>query len=199
MAQGIVENLKVKLGSEGENGAHLVKRYTEDPEAHSLYLKGLFYINRYTPEDLANGRECLEAAVVKEPLHARAWVQLAEYYIHRGMGAVPPSAAMPQALDAAQRAVAADPSLGAAHAATAMVMAFYQHRWREALAQVQAAAHLPPSVWYYIWSGVVHWSNGKFEEAVRHIQRALELDPLSFIAHHLLALFYNQTDRKSVV
>jgi len=194
VAHGIVAKLKVQMG--GAPDAPLVKRYTENPEAHSLYLKGLFFVNRYTPEDMIKGREYLESAVAGEPLHAQAWVQLVEYHIHMSMSAIgPPSTEMLLALEAAQRAVAADPSLAAAHAGLAFVMGFYQHRWTEALAQVQAAAHLPPTTWYSIWSGCVNWSHGRLEEALRHFQRALEFDPLSLIAHYVLALLYNNAGR----
>lgn len=190
IAQAIVEKLKVKLG--GQAGEPLVKHYTENPEAHSLYLKGVFHINRYSPSDMVKGHEYLKEAVATEPRHAPAWVQLAEYHIHRSMTAVaPPSTEMPLALEAAQHAVAADPTLGAAHAALAFVMGFYQHRWTEALAQIEAASHLPPTSWYFIWGGCILWSNGRLDEAARSVQRAVECDPLSMIAHYLLALHSN--------
>jgi TolB-like protein/Flp pilus assembly protein TadD len=196
VAHGIVENLKVKLGSASEILAPLVKHYTENPEAHSLYLKGLFYVNRYTPDDMSKGREFLEEAVAAEPRHARAWVQLAEFHIHRSMTAFgPPSVEMSQAFEAAQRAVAADPTLGAAQAALAFTTALYQHRWREALVQVQAAAHLPPTPWYCIWSACIYWSHGRLEEAERLYRQALKLDPLSVIAHYVLSMYYNNTGR----
>jgi tetratricopeptide (TPR) repeat protein len=123
-------------------------------------------------------------------------VQLAEYHIHRSMTALgPPSVEMSEALEAAQYAVAADPTLGAAQAAQAFVMGLYQHRWREALAHVQAAAHLPLTPWYCIWSACIHWSHGRLQDAERLYQRAVELDPLSVIAHYVLSLYYNNTGR----
>ncbi len=194
MAQAIVEKLKVKLG--GRPAEPLVKHYTENPDAHSLYLRGVFYVNRYTPSDMAKGLEYLQEAVASEPRHARAWVQLAEYHIHRNFTAAgPPSTEMPQALEAAQRALAADSSLGEAHAGRALVLASYQHRWTEALAQIEAASRLPPTAWSFIWGGCVQWGNGKLEEAERSFRRALECDPLSVIGHYVLALLYNGTCR----
>ena len=77
IAQAIVEKLKVKLGT--KSGQTLVKRYTENPEAHSLYLKGNFHLYHFTPEELQKGKVCLEQAVALEPNHAPAWVQLAEF------------------------------------------------------------------------------------------------------------------------
>jgi tetratricopeptide (TPR) repeat protein len=128
--------------------------------------------------------------VAIDPGHARAWVQLAEYHIHRSF-ALPPREEMPQALEAARRAIAADSSLGAAHAAQAFVLGFYEHRWTEALAQIEAAASLPPTTWYYVWGGGILWSNGKLDAAKRYYRKALEGDPLAFLAHFVLALSYN--------
>jgi serine/threonine-protein kinase len=188
IAQAIVENLRVRLTS--GFGEPVVKRYTENLEAHNLYLKGVFFANRYSPADLAKAYDYLHQAVAIDPRHARAWTQLAEHHIHRSFAA-PPCEEMPQAQEAAQRAIAADRSLGAAHAAHAFVLAFYEHRWKEALAQIEAASSLPPTTWYYIWGAGVQWSNGAFEAAEQYYRKALECDPLSFLAHHVLALFYN--------
>jgi serine/threonine protein kinase/Tfp pilus assembly protein PilF len=192
VAQAIVEKLKIRLKSGAvELGA---KRHSENLEAHNLYLKGVFYANRFSPADLAKARECLQRAVAIDPGHARAWAQLAEYHIHVSF-AVPPVEEMPQAMEAARRAIAADSGLSAAHAAQALVLGFYEHRWKEALTQIEAAASLPPTTWYYFWGANVFWSNGKFDAAEQYYRKALECDPLSFLAHSVLGLFYNARGR----
>src|SRR5258708_11969149 len=96
IAQAIVEKLEVKLGT--KSGQPLVKRYTENPEAHSLYLKGNFHLYHFTPEELEKGKVCLEQAVALEPNHAPAWVQLAEVYIASCFqGHAPPREQWPKA------------------------------------------------------------------------------------------------------
>ncbi|MBS1858692.1 MAG: protein kinase [Acidobacteria bacterium] len=65
IAQAIVSQLKIKLGA--RSGRPLVKRYTENLEAHSLYLKGSFHLHRLTNEEMEAGREYLERAVALEP------------------------------------------------------------------------------------------------------------------------------------
>jgi serine/threonine-protein kinase len=196
IAQAIVEKLKVRLRSGlsepmGEPG---MKRPTENLEAHNLYLKGVFYANRFSPADLAKAYDYLHQAVAIDPSHARAWTQLAEYHIHKSFNA-PPCEEMPQALEAARRAIAGDSSLGAAHAAQALVLAFYEHRWKEALTQIEAASSLPPTTWYYIWGAGILWGNGKFDAAEQYYRKALECDPLSSLAHFVLALFHNARGR----
>jgi adenylate cyclase len=194
VSQAIVENLKVRLKSKSGSVQPSAKRHTENLEAHNLYLKGVFYSNRYSPADLAKGRECLLQAVAIDPGHARAWAQLAEYHINRSF-AVRPVQEMPQAIEAARRAIAADSGLGAAHAAQAFVVGFFEHRWKEALAQIEAASSLPPTTWYYIWGAAVLWGNGKFDAVEQYYRKALECDPLSFLAHFVMALFYNARGR----
>jgi len=188
IAQAIVDKLKVDL--EGRSGESLVKHYTENLDAHNLYLKGVFHSNRYTPQDLAKAYDYLHQAVALEPRHAGAWVQLAEYHIHRSFGSQP-SAEMPLALEAAQRAIAADASLSAAQAALAFGEAFYEHRWTDGWQRIEAASGLPPTAWYFVWGGSVYLSNGKIDQAERFYLRALETDPLAFVAHFVLALLYN--------
>ena len=192
IAQAIVDKLKVDL--KGRASEPLVKHYTEDVEAHSLYLKGVFHANRYTPDDLAKAYDYLHQAVKLEPRHAGAWVQLAEYHIHRSFGR-PASEEMPLALEAAKRAVAGDASLSAAHAAVAFVEAAYEHRWAEALHRIETTSNLQPTVWHSIWGGNVYWSNGRLDQAERSFQRALELDPLAMVAHFLLARLNNGRGR----
>ena len=68
IAHAIVATLKVRLGANREGP--IVKRYTDNLEAHSLYLKGSFHMYRLTNEELDKGREYLEWAVALEPGHA---------------------------------------------------------------------------------------------------------------------------------
>jgi len=190
VARAIVEKLKLHWQAPPE--APLVKAYTRNPEAHNLYLKGVYHGNRFTPADWAKARELLQQAVALEPGHAAAWAHLAEYQIHRASGGeLAPGEAMPQAADAARRALAADAQLADAHAGLAFVEAFYDHRWRDGLERVEAASALPGTTWSRLWSANVRWSNGQFEAAERTLLRAVELDPLAFIGHFLLARFYN--------
>ncbi len=186
VAHAIVEKLKVKLARPGER---LVKAYTENQEAHSLYLKGIFNLSRYTPDELAKGGRFLDEAVAIDPGHAQAWVHLAEYHIHLAFSGGAPRPHLASAMDAAEHAINADPSLSAAHAALAITRGFYQFRWAEALAMIESSAHLPANPWHYVWGGVVMGANGRIEDAIRHVTRALDLDPLSSLARYLLAIY----------
>jgi len=189
IAQAIVEKLKVKLGA--KTGQPLVKRYTENLEAHSLYLKGNFHLYRFAPEDMERAREYLEQAVTLEPGYAPAWVQLADYHIARAAHAVaPPQHELPRAREAALRAVAADDTLAEAHAAHGFLEAFDGTRWMEGLRRFEIALRLnPASARTHFWHGIVLHDLGRVEEALAAEARAVGLDPLSPLFHVYYALF----------
>jgi tetratricopeptide (TPR) repeat protein len=190
IAQAIVEKLKVKLGA--KSGQPLMKRYTENPEAHSLYLKGNFHLYRFMPEDLEKGRECLEKAVALEPGYAPAWVQLADYHIARSFFALAsPLEEWPKALEAAGRAVAADETLAEAHAVLGMVEALSEYRWQEALHRFETALRLnPASARTHFWRSNALHDLGRAEEALAEALRAVELDPLSTLFREIVATYY---------
>jgi eukaryotic-like serine/threonine-protein kinase len=188
VAQAIVEALKVELGTRA--GKPLVKRYTENPEAHSLYLKGNFHLYRFTPEDLEKGRECLEKAVALEPGYAPAWIQLVDYHIARSFFHVLPLQEWPKALEAARRAVAADETLAEAHAALGWVEALSEYRWPEALHRFATALRLnPASARTRFWHSTTLHCLGRAEESLAEAQRAVELDPLSPLFREIIAIF----------
>ncbi len=166
IAQAIVEKLKVKLGTKA--GQPLVKRYTDNLEAHTLYLRGNFHLYRLTPADMEQGRECLERAVALEPGYAPAWVQLADYHIANSFfGRESPLQEWPKALAAARQAVEADPELAEAHAVLGWVGALSEFRWDEALRRSDTALKLnPASARSHFWRACIWNALGRPEESL---------------------------------
>jgi len=197
IAQAIVAQLKVKLGA--PSGRPLVKRYTENLEAHSLYLKGNFHLYRLTATEMDKGRAYLEQAVALEPGHARAWVALGDYYIAGCfMGTAPPAMGWSRALDIARRAVAADDELAEGHAALAFVEGHMEHRWDQALARFGTALVLnPSSARTHFWYGVTLFYVGRLEDSLAEVRRAVELDPLLPLYEEVLAYLYLFTGQQA--
>ncbi len=88
---------------------------------------------------------------------------------------------MPRARAAAERALELDDELAPAHTALAGVRLWYDWDWEGAEVEFQRALELDPSYatahyWY-----AVHQLSMKKQDALEHIQRARELDPLSMI------------------
>ena len=75
---------RLGLRPSGEVERRLTRRYTENPEAHQLYLQGRFLWNRRTAQTLQRAAEYFQSAIDKDPTYALAWAGLAEN--HRACG-----------------------------------------------------------------------------------------------------------------
>lgn len=190
IAQAIVEKLKVKLGAKADQP--LVKRHTENPEAHSLYLKGNFLLYRFrVGGDLEKAREYLEQAVALEPGYVPAWFKLADSYVAGAhLGVTPPLEEWAKAQAAAQRSLESDPDCAEAHAALGFVKAMSEYKWEEGLRGLDHALRLSPgSAHSHFWRANLQFYLGRTEEAYTQICRAVELDPLSVLYANYCAIF----------
>jgi tetratricopeptide (TPR) repeat protein len=189
IAQAIVAQLKVKLSVKA--GTPLVKRYTENLEAHSLYLRGVFHVHRLTNDEMQLGRAYLEKAVALDPFYAPALVQLAEYYVavgHRG-GDLPRDQ-WPKVHALAAKALEADPEFADAHAAIGFMAALGDFHWEDALRALDAALQLNPAcALAHFWRSYVLFVSGSEEEALAAIHRAAEIDPLRALFQTYMAIY----------
>jgi len=151
------------------------------PQAGEAYLQGRDFFNRAGPANLDKAVERLEEATRIDPEFALAWAWLSivrEYRVDAGMARS--NQGMPASRDAAERAVALDPDCGAAHLALGIVKLQYDWDWASAKQELDLALQLQPESSFALhWRG--HWfeSQGRMQEAMAEIERALALDPLS--------------------
>jgi tetratricopeptide (TPR) repeat protein len=171
----------------------LAKRYTENPEAHQLYLKGRYYWNRRTGETLKRATGYFQQAIEKDPGYALAWAGLADCYIvYPSIGVLPPREAVPRAKEAAGKALALDDTLSEPHAALAYAKTYYDWDWPGAEREFRRAIELNPNYatarhWYSLYLGATR----RLDEAIIEAKRAQEADPLSLvISTHAGMAFY---------
>src|ERR1700735_2849150 len=106
----------------GGTGAAGARHHAPDPDAEQLYLKGIYYWQKRTPESLNQAVDYFTQAVVRDPQYAEAYVGLADCYnLLREYTVMPASEAYPRAMAAAKRAIALDDSLSGAHSSLAFV------------------------------------------------------------------------------
>jgi tetratricopeptide (TPR) repeat protein len=175
-------------------GTAVARHHTPTPEAEQLYLKGMYYWQKRTPESLHEAVDYFTQAVVRDPMYAQAYVGLANCYnLLREFSLMPASEAYPRAMAAAQRAIALDDSLSDAH--TALGFADFYWSWDAAGAQrefVRALTLDPNSVIAHHWYGTFLLHLGRYPESLEEIEKAQKLDPNSapILADKGLILFY---------
>jgi tetratricopeptide (TPR) repeat protein len=181
IAREISERLKVQMTLEERK--RFVKRYTRDPEAYTLYLKGRFHWNKRTGDGLQKGIDCFEKAIEKDPSYALAYSGLADCYNLLSLYSVlPPQKTMPKAKAAVRKALQIDSSLAEAHTSLAYTYFYYDWDWTSAEREFRTAIELNPN-----YATAHHWYHelltalGRFEEQMAEIQQAQQLDPLSLI------------------
>jgi TolB-like protein/Tfp pilus assembly protein PilF len=181
IAQEIVKALKIKLL--GEKEVQIIKRYTENPEAYDFYLKGRFYWNKRTEEEVKKSIESFQQAIEKDPSYAAAYAGLADCYNAFGFyGVQPPKEAFPKAKAAALKALEIDQLLAEAHTSLAYTKLYYDWDWpgaeREFRLSLQLNASYPTTPhWYAEYLAAM----GRLDEAIAEKKEASHLDPLSMI------------------
>jgi serine/threonine-protein kinase len=175
----VVEALKVKLL--GEEKAAVLKRHTRNPEAYEFYLRGLSYFNRWTPDDFQQAIDSFRQAIAIDPDYAVAYAALANAYTELAFFSLsPPSDCMTKAREASNKALDLDDTLGEAHTSLAIIKMYYdwdfagaEREYTRALALDPGSAHV--HMWYGFYLGLM----GRFDEGLKELQHAWELDPLS--------------------
>jgi Tfp pilus assembly protein PilF len=171
------------------------RHHTPDPAAEQLYLKGIYYWQKRTPETLNQAVDYFTQAVVRDPQYAEAYVGLANCYnLLREYSLMPANEAYPRAQAAAQRAIALDDSLSGAHSALAFVDFYWS--WDAAAAQrefVRALTLDPNSSVAHYWYGTFLLHLGRYSESLQEIEKAQKLDPnsKSILADKGLVLFHS--------
>src|SRR5688572_32892620 len=143
IAREITEKLRLKLS--GQQQQQLVRRDPTNSEAYPFYLRGRFYWNKRTAENIWKAIAEFQQAIERDANFALGYVGLADSYIVLSQYAGRPhNETLPQAKLAVERALQIDDSLGEAHASLATV---YHRTWRwpEAEQEFQRATALNPN------------------------------------------------------
>src|SRR6202008_234025 len=111
IAKTIAETLQAKLT--GSEKASIAKTPTVNPDAYELYLKGRFFWNKRTGDDLRKSIEYLKQAVAKDPGYALAYAALSDSYgLLRFYGDASPEESIVPGKAAAGKALELDDWLG---------------------------------------------------------------------------------------
>jgi len=183
ISRGIVNSLRLKLG----RGR---RRYETSAEAYDLYLHARASATKLFPGD-DEIIDLFEKAIAKDPLLAPAWAGLAGAYGYKSFerpngGDHDEKLAKMRA--AAEKAIQLDPLLAEAHSALGAAYA-RDGQWDQAELSLRRAIEIEPNLAmaHHTLARFYFFPLGRLEEAIRQGRAEVQLDPLSPMAHYMLA------------
>jgi TolB-like protein len=179
LASAVASSIKGQLTERDRAG--LGKARPVASKAYEAYLRGRHAWGKGTAENLRRSALHFQQAIDEDPTYPLAYVGLADSYLVRAFYSVlAPRYAYPRARAAALKALELDDTLGEAFASLGNVQINFDWDWKGAERSYARALTLAPGyATAHQWSGQLPCVLGRFEEAIRAIQRAQELDPLS--------------------
>jgi len=170
------------------------KKYTDDVEAYQAYLKGRYFLNKQTREDLEKTVEHFKQAIHLSPNYALAYAGLADVYANRANRASTTESREHNyelAKNAALKAIEIDSDLAEAHASLGFIARSSDWDWIESEQALKRAIELNPNYptahHYY---ALLLATLGRMDEALSEITIAQRLDPLSLLINADTAEMY---------
>ncbi len=180
VARAVADEIELELTPEEE--AELAETPVVDSKAYELYLLGRHQWNRRGVESINRSIEYFEAAIEKDPEYAMAYAGLAEAYL------VLPSwdptrltkETYPMAKEYALKALELDPTLAGPNAVLGGVAFEYEWQFDRSEQYYRRAIELNPNhASAHQWYAEFLTTLARYDESVREIAIAIELDPLA--------------------
>jgi tetratricopeptide (TPR) repeat protein len=150
-------------------------------EAQRQYLRGRYFWDLRTAEGLAKAIDAYGQAIAIDPSYADAYAGLAESYdLLPQFGRADMGASLARAQSAADRAIALNPNLAAAHRAKGFALFFGDWDIPGSEAEFRRALDLDPkSAQTHQWYASSLYSRLDGPDSIREIDEARRLDPVS--------------------
>jgi eukaryotic-like serine/threonine-protein kinase len=165
------------------------RQYTPSLAAYDALLRARYHLNKVTPESMAQARECLQEAIALDPGYAMPHNALGFYFSSAAIYHMQPAdESMPLARTAIKTALEIDPSLPEALASLGLIAAVYDYDWKEAerlFRMALAREVVSPDV--RLSAGSYLFQAGRTSEAIEHLERAVQDDPLNLTCRAILA------------
>jgi tetratricopeptide (TPR) repeat protein len=181
----IVQMIGTKVGARltDDARAELIRREAVDPRAYEAFLRGRYLVNMGTVESLKSGIEKCNEALRIDPNYAAPWAVLMDaYFFQIQVTSLPEQALRDLVRQAGRRAEEVAPGSWVAEYILANI-AYDDWDWEAAGRHFERALRLNPNE-----SGV-HLIYGQYlmnvnrkKEALEHILKSYQLDPLSAFA-----------------
>ena len=189
-AEEIVSHATAGQGN-GPLNASVQARSPVEPAAHDAYLRGKNYFDK---RQAPKSAEQFQRAIDLSPAYASAYSGLAMALSNEALlGVARPEQVIPKAMAAVDKALQLDPNNGDAMIARGSIETAFLWNWDAAERDLTRGIALSPNNSYgRMMLSVYLDSIGRPEDAVKQMQQAVEIDPLSFYMarHYGSSLFY---------
>lgn len=180
ISQLIADHLREHFGH-FEIQEHLVDKKTESLDAYTLFLKGRFHMNKWNPESVKQSIEFYEKALSIDSQHTEAMIGMADAYSFLATTSVISfEEGWGKCAQLTHQALSIDSELPAAYYQLANLAFFTECDYRKAFDMASKAISLNPNhVESQQFLSFLYVLAGKKESAQKHLNLALEIDPLS--------------------
>jgi TolB-like protein/Tfp pilus assembly protein PilF len=164
---------------------------TDNMEAYDLYLKGVYYREHFTLEEINYGHKCLEQAVQLDPNFANAYAQLSHTYTVLSYGLAPSNEVIPKAIDYSKKALEIDSNNYTAYMNLGNISINYSWDWSAAERYYKKAIQLNPNEGgsFSNYSVLLTYT-GNFHAAIASALKAQKIDPFSAWVNHSVGFAY---------
>jgi TolB-like protein/Flp pilus assembly protein TadD len=190
IANAVVQNLQITL-----MGGPLTRQKggTQNLDAYQLYLRAVSARLQNTRASLEAERGYLDQAIKLDPTFGLAWVGLSfNAMVLTDDGALPIKEGYEHTRQLAQHALELSPELATAHAVLQYVHAEYDWDWAASEAEGRQALSLDPTdTSALMFTGMLSYRLGRWDDAERQLRSALARDPLdTYTNWHLATALY---------
>ena len=179
LASAIAAEVNVQLTPSEQ--ARLTTARSVNPNAYDAYLRGRYFFNRPSDENLSKAIDQFQQAISIDPTFAPAYSGLSDAYLWAAFneGIITPMDAKVQTRDAAEKSLQLNDASGEAHTSLAAYLVWYEHDWAGSEKEFRQAFSLNPNYAFaHDQFGLSLACQGRFDEAIAEGRRAAELDPL---------------------
>ncbi len=178
----------------------LAVRPTASVDAYDAYVLGRFYWNKRTAPDLVRASEYFQQAIRADSGFAQAWSGLADSYVlfipqEYDVPGINPDSILTLAESAARRALTLAPRLGEAWASLGEILDYRARKDEAGRSFEQGVALSPGYATAHQWYSYHLMGQGRWEDGLREMGRAKELDPLSLVIATSMVFAYDGAER----
>ena len=181
---------ELSLALTNEQKGRLKENHTNNLKAFDYVQLGKYHLNKRMPEDNSASITYFRKAIAEDPGYALAYAELADaFYIAGWYNYISRETSRDSAVYLALKALELDPNIGEAH--TVLAGIYYEYDWNYARAKKefdQALAKSPNHSTTYQYYSEMMSSIGNLLKARELIDRAIQLDPYSYVVR--FASFY---------